>query len=176
MQNLVLAMNTDVLTSTLLSERDIGQFDSQITGLQNAERRRRLQDAGMRSSNVAADVQNEVNEEDEEDCQREDDEQLQQAKCHCGKGSSQPNNIMMDKIAEYKKSMKDVKKRVKEWRRDETVTSKNPLDYCTQFVLSFHPLKLMNYSKRLVCWDITCPGHLCKYHISIIMLFPSYVL
>ena len=79
MQNLVLAMNTDVLTSTLLSERDIGQFDSQITGLQNAERRRRLQDAGMRSSNVAADVQNEVNEEDEEDCQREDDEQLQEA-------------------------------------------------------------------------------------------------
>ena len=126
-------------------------YDSHVTGRACCKRRGRLQQA-----NIEADILNEVIEdEEEEECELEE---VQIAKCHCGKGASQPNKMMATEIELCKVIMKDKSKREMEWRRDDSVSSRNLLDYCTQFILSFHPLKMMDYAKHLVCWDKSCSG------------------
>ena len=66
---------------------------------------------------------------------------------------------MSHKIESCKRIMKDKNKKEMEWKRDESVTSRNPMDYCIQFILLFHPLKLMNYSKVLVIEEILTASH-----------------
>ena len=152
-------MFTDRLTATLLSDVDIGQFDAQITGLQSASRKR--------VDRVSDGVENQVDEDEQDDGEGDVDiGEVHRDKCPCGKGHLQPNNLMSHKIELCKRIMKDKHKKEKEWKRDEAVTSRNPMDYCIQFILSFHPQKLMNYSKVLVCWDKGCAGHSGKSRTS----------
>jgi hypothetical protein len=122
-------MDSDRLTAALLSEVDIGQFDSQITGLQNPQRKK--------LSKVDPEAENELSEDGEEEEEDLEDLEAKMPKCHCGNGLAHPSKMMISRLETCKAIMRDKSKREKEWRRDESVTSRNPVDYCMQFVLSF---------------------------------------
>jgi hypothetical protein len=145
------------IATELLNGGDGSQFNTQLTGIKTSDQR---------------EVFDEVHQSDEEDNDSDDEEddldgaegELEEEECPvscaCGKSSRHPNKMMESKIKILKEKMKDKsdKTTIKHFYRDEHVVSTKLEDYLSQFVLTWDPLKIMNYSKKLVCWDKKCNG------------------
>ena len=139
------------------------QFNDHLTSLRNSERKK---DDTSRRARVDEEYDdNGDNDDDDDDDDEEggdddvDDDDNCLPSCHCGKSCKQPNKLMEEKLSHFKERLKDRSQDTKHFLRDDYVYSRNLNDYLIQSVYVFDPLKMMKYSKKLVCWNKDCAGH-----------------
>ena len=154
--NAALNFNVD----KLLSNESGCHFDSYLYGLRNNDKakisQKAVQTVGEDGEIEDIDDVEDIDDIDDDDG---DDDDKCIPHCHCGKSFKQPNDLMEEKIKQYKEIFKDKSRESRHFLREDYIYSKKLEDYLVQSVYVFDPVKMMGGSKKVVCWSKGCAGH-----------------
>ena len=147
------------LADQLLNGGDRGQFNSRLTCLKSSSQRDLPGEVHLSDDDDDDDDDDDVDDLDDRDCDGVDDGESP-VSCTCGKSSKHPNKLMEGQIEIVKKKMSDKsdKSTLLHFYRDKHVVSSKLDDYLFQSIWTWDPLKIMNYSKKLICWNGKCDG------------------